>query len=108
MTSRRPIQPVIMSGGAGSRLWPLSRAVRPKQFLALASEKTLFQETLTRVAPGPDAAFLAPVVIGGEMHADLTREQAAAIGVDLATVICEPVARNTAAVAAVAAAATKA
>ncbi|MEQ1931580.1 MAG: sugar phosphate nucleotidyltransferase [Parvularculaceae bacterium] len=99
----RPIQPVILSGGAGTRLWPLSRAAHPKQFLALGGERTLFQETLLRVAPGPDVSFLAPLVIGGEIHAGQMRAQAEALGVRLAGIVCEPVPRNTAAAAAVAA-----
>lgn len=99
----RPIQPVILSGGAGTRLWPLSRASRPKQFLPLAGDRSLFQETLLRVAPGADAAFLPPAVIGAQAHAEVMRNEAAAIGVGLAAIICEPCARNTAAAAVVAA-----
>jgi mannose-1-phosphate guanylyltransferase/mannose-6-phosphate isomerase len=101
--SARPILPVIMSGGAGTRLWPLSRAAKPKQFLALAGARSLFQETLDRVAPGPDAPFLLPLVICGKSLAGLIAEQAHALGARLGGVICEPAPRNTAAVAAVAA-----
>ncbi|NWG72292.1 MAG: NTP transferase domain-containing protein [Parvularculaceae bacterium] len=100
----RPIQPVILSGGAGTRLWPLSRAARPKQFLPLAGSRSLFQETLLRVKPGADAPFLPPMVIGAELHAGLMREQARDVRVALAGIICEPCPRNTAAAAAVAAA----
>lgn len=102
MKNARPIQPVIMSGGAGTRLWPMSRAARPKQFLALASHRTLFQETLLRCASDDDA-FLPPLVIGGAAHEALIAAQARAVGVALGGVILEPVARNTAAVAALAA-----
>lgn len=108
MTTDRPIQPVIMSGGAGTRLWPLSRAALPKQFLALTGDRTLFQETLLRLAPGPDADFLPPLVIAGAAHEGLVRAQADEIGAALAGVVLEPVARNTAAVAATAALWTKA
>ncbi len=104
MTASLKIRPVIMSGGAGTRLWPLSRDARPKQFLALASEKTLFQETLDRVRSDAGFPFLAPLIIGAERHAALMIDQAAEIGVSPAAILCEPCPRNTAAVAAVAAA----
>jgi mannose-1-phosphate guanylyltransferase/mannose-6-phosphate isomerase len=95
------ILPVIMCGGAGTRLWPMSRKARPKQFAALTSDRSLFQETALRVAP-PEG-FLAPLVIAGEEHAALIAEQLREIGVKPAAIVLEPVARNTAAVAAVAA-----
>ena len=104
MTTSLKIRPVIMSGGAGTRLWPLSRAARPKQFLALASEKTLFQETLERVRPDAAIPFLAPLIIGAERHAALMKDQATEIGAAPAAILCEPCPRNTAAAAAVAAA----
>lgn len=102
MTISAAIQPVIMSGGSGTRLWPMSRAARPKQFLPLLSARSLFQETVERLSPGDDVDFLAPVIIAGEAHAGLIATQLAAIGVTPATIIIEPMARNTAAVAAVA------
>ncbi len=95
------IQPVIMSGGAGTRLWPLSRRARPKQFLNLVTDFSLFQETVRRFSG--DGDFLAPLVIAGRDHAQLVSEQLAAIGVAPADIILEPCPRNTAAVAAVAA-----
>jgi len=98
------IQPVIMSGGAGTRLWPMSRKARPKQFLKLVTDKTMFQETALRVAPSEDAAFLDPVVIAGAKHGRLVGEQLGDIDMSAAAIILEPEARNTAAVAAVAAA----
>lgn len=97
------IQPVIMSGGSGTRLWPLSRAAQPKQFLKLATDKTMFQETALR-ARDDSGRFLDPVIIAGAGHKDLVIEQLAAIGVASAAVILEPCPRNTAAVAATAAA----
>ena len=100
------IQPFIMSGGSGTRLWPLSRAARPKQFLQLATDKTMFQETALR-ARDDSGRFLEPVVIAGARHKDLVIEQLADIDVPSAAVILEPCPRNTAAVAAVAAAWTK-
>ena len=96
------IQPVIMCGGAGTRLWPLSRKARPKQFLTLAGDKSLLQETALRLSDG-GGAFSPPLVIAGMGHAALVREQLGAIGAPPAEIILEPGARNTAAVAAVAA-----
>ena len=104
MTAQIKIRPVIMSGGAGTRLWPMSRGARPKQFLALASDKTLIQETLDRVRAEASSPFLPPLLIGAERHAQLMNDQATDIGVTLAGIVCEPAPRNTAAVAAVAAA----
>lgn len=97
------IQPVIMSGGSGTRLWPLSRGSKPKQFLDLITEKTMFQETALRVH-GSDNAFLDPVIIAGGKHGAIIFEQLAEIDVEPGTTILEPCPRNTAAVAAVAAA----
>lgn len=101
------IQPVILSGGAGTRLWPMSRKARPKQFLALASERTLFQEAALRIAPGPGGdggvEFAPPVVIGGADHVELIKEQLAGIGLAARAIVAEPEGRNTAAAAAVAA-----
>lgn len=104
MTSIR-IQPVIMSGGAGTRLWPMSRQARPKQFLPLTGARSLFQETALRVA---GEGFAAPAVIGGAGHADEIARQLAAVGVGACAIVTEPAPRNTAAVAAVAAALTEA
>ncbi len=98
------IQPVIMSGGSGTRLWPMSRAARPKQFLKLFTDETLLQETALRLAPDADEAFLNPVVIAGGKHGRLIVEQLTALNIEPAEVILEPCQRNTAAVAAVAAA----
>ena len=98
------IQPVIMSGGSGTRLWPMSRASRPKQFLKLITDKTMFQETVLRVSKESDDAFLNPVIIAGGKHGAVIAKQLSEIGVEAAEIILEPCARNTAAVAAVAAA----
>ena len=93
--------PVILSGGSGSRLWPLSRALRPKQFLGLTDERTLFQLTLERlkgvVLP------LEPIVIANDDHRFLVAEQCKELGVSPLSLILEPVARNTAPAIAVAA-----
>jgi len=96
------IVPVIMAGGKGTRLWPLSRATAPKQFIQFIGDKTLFQNTLTRVSD-PEL-YEAPIVLTNEEFRFLVAEQARELGITLAAVLLEPVARNTAA--AVAAAAT--
>ena len=94
------IYPVIMCGGAGTRLWPVSVQAHPKQFHRLVTDKTVFQDTVLRLK-GDD--FAAPIVISNQRYAGLIREQLAEIGVEPGAVILEPMARNTAAVAAVAA-----
>ena len=97
------IQPVIMSGGSGTRLWPLSRRSYPKQFLNLVSNRSLFQETVLRLS-GDASLFSAPLIIAGRDHAELVETQLNEIGIQAADIILEPCPRNTAAVAAVAAA----
>ncbi len=87
------IVPVILAGGTGTRLWPLSRNSLPKQFLALATDKTLYQDTLLR-APA-EAGFLPPIVITNEDFRFFARRQASEIGID-ATVILEPARRDSA------------
>ena len=72
------ITPVILSGGAGSRLWPLSRAAYPKQLLALAGAKTMLQATLDRAGALPGAQ--APLVVCNQEHRFLVREQCIASG----------------------------
>jgi len=98
--------PVILSGGSGSRLWPLSRALRPKQFLGLTDELTLFQLTLERlqglVKP------LKPIVVANDDHRFLVAEQCLEHGVTPSALILEPIARNTAPAIAVAALAAQA
>jgi mannose-1-phosphate guanylyltransferase/mannose-1-phosphate guanylyltransferase/mannose-6-phosphate isomerase len=88
------IGPVILSGGAGTRLWPLSIPARPKQFLVLAGERTMLQETALRVADS--RLFEAPLVIGSAEHAPLLAAQLAEIGRPPRALILEPSARSTA------------
>ena len=87
------IVPVILSGGAGSRLWPLSRSARPKQFLSFGSEHTLFQETVIRVS----GDTYGPVMIAcSDEHRFLVAEQVRELGVTPAAIILEPDGRSTA------------
>lgn len=95
------IVPVIMAGGKGTRLWPLSRASAPKQFIQFIGDKTLFQNTLERVSD-PEL-YEAPIVLTNEEFRFLVAEQARGLDLKLAAILLEPVARNTAAVAAAAA-----
>lgn len=88
------IVPVILSGGSGTRLWPLSTDQSPKQFLALASERTMFADTLART--GDAARFVAPLIIGAERHAALMETELAGAEHQAARIILEPSARNTA------------
>lgn len=94
------VNPVILSGGAGTRLWPLSRRLFPKQLLPLISETSLLQETARRVdAPG----FAPPVIICNGDHRFIIAEQLRESGVRTSTIILEPEGRNTAPAATVAA-----
>ena len=88
------LQPVLLSGGSGTRLWPLSREAYPKQFLALAGEHTMLQDTWQRVAALAGGAT--PIVVANEEHRFLAAEQLRQMGVEHATMLLEPVGRNTA------------
>ena len=97
-----PITPVILSGGSGSRLWPVSRKLRPKQFLPLISEdRTLFQSTLERLDGIVDKQ--PSVIVCNEEHRFMVAEQMQAIGQENQGILLEPVGRNTAPAVAVAA-----
>lgn len=100
------IIPAIMSGGAGTRLWPVSTTAEPKQFHALAdAKKSLFVSTIERVQGAADGIkFAAPLVLCNVRHRERVLEHLAAAGVTDATLVLEPTPRNTAAVAAIAAA----
>jgi len=99
--ARALIHPVVLSGGSGTRLWPLSRALSPKQLLPLLSDKSLLQETLLRVNDAE--RFAPPLVIANDEHRFLVGEQLRAIGVAPQALVLEPQGRNTAPAIAVAA-----
>jgi mannose-1-phosphate guanylyltransferase/mannose-6-phosphate isomerase len=95
------IVPAILSGGSGTRLWPLSREAYPKQFLPLVDRNTMLQNTALRIAGLADVT--APLVVCNGEHRFMVAEQLRAVGIQPAAVILEPVGRNTAPAVAVAA-----
>lgn len=95
------LYPVILSGGSGTRLWPLSRAALPKQLLALASDHSMLQETVLRLAGLPGLGK--PLVVCNNEHRFLIAEQLREIDVEPMGLFLEPVGRNTAPAAAIAA-----
>lgn len=100
-TTSPQIHPVILSGGSGTRLWPMSREHYPKQLLPLCSDQSMLQDTAVRVRD--PARFAAPLLICNQEHRFIIAEQVRQIGLTAQAIILEPVARNTAAAAAVAA-----
>ncbi len=94
MTANTLIVPVILSGGSGTRLWPMSRPEMPKQLLALTGDRTMLQLTVAR-ARGAERYAL-PIVVGNTRHAKMIEGQLSAVGIDDALLILEPAARNTA------------
>ncbi|MBS7539987.1 mannose-1-phosphate guanylyltransferase/mannose-6-phosphate isomerase [Ancylobacter lacus] len=91
MLSNPAIVPVILAGGSGTRLWPVSRDSLPKQFQSLASEHTLYQDTLKRVSDR--SIFSAPIVLTHDDFRFFARRQAAEIGID-PTIVLEPMRRD--------------
>jgi mannose-1-phosphate guanylyltransferase/mannose-6-phosphate isomerase len=88
------LHPVILSGGSGTRLWPLSRRAQPKQFLRLTSDRSLFQETALRAAAIEGAR--APLLVCSREHGETAAEQLRDAGVPAGRILLEPVGRNTA------------
>lgn len=88
------LHPVILSGGSGTRLWPLSRQDRPKQFLALMGERSLYQESVLRAAGLPGAR--APITVCSTAHRFTVGEQLESAGVESGGILLEPAQRNTA------------
>ncbi len=94
MTPSAPIIPVILSGGSGTRLWPMSRPEMPKQMLALTADATMLQLTAQRTTAHP--LFAAPIVVANAFHADQVEAQLGAVAADAQALILEPMGRNTA------------
>jgi mannose-1-phosphate guanylyltransferase / mannose-6-phosphate isomerase len=94
------ILPVILSGGSGTRLWPLSREAYPKQFLPLVGDDTMVQATWKRVAP---IAGRRPIVVANQEHRFMVAEQLLEVGANAESIILEPAGRNTAPAIAIAA-----
>jgi mannose-1-phosphate guanylyltransferase/mannose-6-phosphate isomerase len=92
------VQPVVMAGGSGTRLWPLSRAGYPKQFLVLSGTTSLFQQAVSRLRGIVDGAQLAlpPLVVGNEEHRFMVLDQLRDAKVEPGAVLLEPAGRNTA------------
>jgi mannose-1-phosphate guanylyltransferase/mannose-6-phosphate isomerase len=96
------IQPVLMAGGSGTRLWPLSRSSHPKQFLSLSgndgARRSLFQQALTRLAAlaGDGVEARPPLIVGNEEHRFLMLDQLRELQLEDTTVVLEPAGRNTA------------
>src|SRR5438128_2820840 len=95
------IHPVILSGGSGTRLWPMSRTLYPKQLLSLLGRDSLLQHTVRRVAE--DERFAPPLLVANEEHRFIIAEQLREIGVAPRALLLEPAGRNTAPAACVAA-----
>jgi len=88
------VTPVILSGGSGTRLWPLSLPTRPKQLHELVGDESMFQATVRRIS-GHDSAS-EPIVVCNELQVDAIRDQLAAVGSTPSAIVVEPVGRNTA------------
>ena len=95
MSDQYKITPIILAGGSGTRLWPISRDALPKQFCALNGKTSLFQQTLLRTSDR--RLFNEPVIIGNETHLSIVARQAAEIGQSYRLLIAEPQGRDTAA-----------
>jgi mannose-1-phosphate guanylyltransferase / mannose-6-phosphate isomerase len=95
--------PAVMSGGSGTRLWPLSTEALPKQFHALGSSRSMIQDTVRRLAaPGTGLTVADPMLIANRRHGDLVESQLSELGGVASAIVLEPFGRNTAAVAAIA------
>ena len=87
-----PIVPIVLSGGAGTRLWPISRQLRPKQFLNIHGEETMFSQTLMRIS---GKAYSSPVIVCNEEHRFIVAEELRQSEITIQDIILEPIARNT-------------
>jgi len=96
MSASKLVLPVILAGGGGTRLWPLSRGYYPKQFLAVGGELSLLQQTLARLVTTEDTAVDGAMVVCNEEHRFLVAEQIRQSGQTVNDLILEPTGRNTA------------
>ena len=96
MSASKLVLPVILAGGGGTRLWPLSRGYYPKQFLAVGGELSLMQQTLARLVTTEDTAVNGAMVVCNEEHRFLVAEQIRQSGQTVNDLILEPTGRNTA------------
>lgn len=90
------IVPVILSGGSGTRLWPVSRPERPKQLLPLTADKTMLQLTAVRTQGFSTAPIRRPILVSNAAHADIIDEQLRQSGIEDYSIVLEPIGRNTA------------
>ena len=97
------ILPIILCGGSGTRMWPLSRKNEPKQFLSLTSDKSMFQETLLRLDDTKISNLLDPVIVCNKEYRDIVFNQLKEINAEHNGIILEPIGRNTAPAATIAA-----
>jgi mannose-1-phosphate guanylyltransferase/mannose-6-phosphate isomerase len=98
MVSTINVRPVILCGGSGTRLWPLSRTGFPKQFLCLTGKESLFQQAASRLAglSAEDLLIQVPIIVTGEEHRFIAAEQLRETGIESGLILLEPVGRNTA------------
>ena len=96
MTDASMIVPVILSGGSGTRLWPVSRPERPKQLLPLTGDETMLQLTLRRTEGYIAAPIRRPIIVANVAHADIIQAQLNAAKIEDYVVLLEPFGRNTA------------
>jgi mannose-1-phosphate guanylyltransferase/mannose-6-phosphate isomerase len=99
----RPLIPVVLAGGRGTRLWPLSRESLSKQFLPLVANDSMFQQTLLRTSALQGFTVARPIVVTNALQRDLALSQARAVGLEPGCVVLEPAGRNTAPAVAIAA-----
>lgn len=89
------VTPIILAGGSGTRLWPVSRGAMPKQFCKISTAASLFQKTIERVSN--KALFNAPIIVLNEEHKDIVDQQMMEVGIEPRLLVCEPAGRDTAA-----------